>query len=537
MSNKQMKFKALAHAELKRGVDQIARAVAVTMGPTGRNVIVQKSFGNPSVTKDGVSVAKEVELPCPFENMGAKLVHQVAKKTADVAGDGTTAATVLAAAIFNGGLKFVAGAVNAVALQRGINLAATAASNALIEMAQKCKGRADLEKIATVSANHDAHLGKLIAEAIDRVGADGVVEVEEGKTADTTLEYVEGMSFDKGYLSPYFMTDPKKAECVLENPQILIHEKKISNLADLLPLLNKIAQSGKPLLIIAEEVENEALAALVVNRLRGVLQVCAVKAPGFGDRRKAMLGDIATLTGGTFIAEDLGRNLEDVALSELGTAKRVVISKEETVIVQGAGKKSDVTARAEQIKAMHDKSTSEYDREKLMERYAKLTSGVAVINVGAATEIALKETKDRVDDAIHATRAAAKEGYVPGGGVAYLRAIDAVTKARAKAEGDEKFGFDIVISAMRMPCWQIAQNSGVDGDVTVENILEGKGGYGYNAGIGEYQDLVKAGIIDPVLVTRTALQNAASIAGLMLTTDVLVTDLKDDADPVEDSIH
>jgi len=537
MSVKQMKFKANAQAELKRGVDQIAQAVAVTMGPTGRNVIVQKSFGSPTITKDGVSVAKEVDLPCPFENMGAKLVQQVAKKTADAAGDGTTAATVLAAAIFNGGLKYVASGANAVALQRGINNAATAAGAAITEMAEKCKGRADLEKIATVSANHDTHLGKLIAEAIDRVGADGVVEVEEGKTAETTLEYVEGMSFDKGYLSAYFMTDPKRAECTLENPMILIYEKKISNLADLLPLLNKIAQSGKPLLIIAEEVENEALAALVVNRLRGVLQVCAVKAPGFGDRRKAMLGDIATLTGGTFFAEDIGRNLEDVKLEELGTAKRVVISKEETVLVQGGGKKKDVEARAAQIQSQHDKSTSEYDREKLMERFAKLTSGVAVLNVGAATETALKEKKDRVDDAIHATRAAAKEGYVPGGGVAFLRAIEAVQKARGKADGDEKFGFDIVCGAMRMPCWQIASNAGVDGDVTVEKVLQGKGGFGYNAGNGEYQDLVKAGIIDPALVARTALQNAASVAGLMLTTDVLVTDLKDDAEPVEESIH
>ncbi len=537
MSVKQMKFKESAQAELKRGVDQIARAVAVTMGPAGRHVVVQKSFGSPNVTKDGVSVAKEVELPCPFENLGAKLVHQVAKKTADVAGDGTTAATVLAAAIFNGGLKYVASGANAVALQRGINNAASIAGEAITSMAEKCKGRADLEKIATVSANHDTHLGKLIAEAIDRVGAEGVVEVEEGKTAETTLEYVEGMSFDKGYLSPYFMTDPKRAECTLTNPLILIYEKKISNLADLLPLLNKVAQASKPLLIIAEEVENEALAALVVNRLRGVLQVCAVKAPGFGDRRKAMLGDIATLTGGTFFAEDIGRNLEDVKLEELGTAKRVVVSKDETVVVQGGGTKKEVEARSSQIKSQHDRSTSDYDREKLMERYAKLTSGVAVLNVGAATETALKEKKDRVDDAIHATRAAAKEGYVPGGGVAFIRAMETVAKARGKADGDEKFGFDIVANAMRTPCWQIAFNSGVDGDVTVEKVLEGKGGFGFNAATGEFQDLVKAGIIDPALVARTALQNAASVAGLMLTTDVLVTDLKDDAEPIEESTH
>ncbi|MFO0893605.1 MAG: chaperonin GroEL [Phycisphaerales bacterium] len=537
MATKQMKFHQAAQQKLKRGVDQIAHAVGVTMGPTGRNVAVQKSYGGPSVTKDGVSVAKEVELPCPFENMGAKMVHQVAKKTADVAGDGTTAATVLAAAIFNGGLKFVASGANTVALQRGINAAAGVAAEAIGEMAAKCRGRADLEKIATVSANHDSQLGALIAEAIDKVGHDGVVEVEEGKTADTTLDYVEGMAFDKGYLSPYFMTDPKKAECVLENPLILINEKKISNLADLLPLLNKVATSQKPLLIIAEEVENEALAALVVNRLRGVLNVCAVKAPGFGDRRKAMLGDIAVLTGGTFLSEDVGRNLSDVQLSELGSAKKIIVTKDDCTIVQGAGKKKDIEARAAQIRTLHEKSTSDYDREKLMERLAKLTGGVAVISVGAATETALKEKKDRVDDAIHATRAAAKEGYVPGGGVAFLRAIARVQESRRKADGDEKFGFDIVAEAMQAPCRQIAENAGHDGDLVVEKSLSGKDGWGFNASTGEYQDLVKAGIIDPALVAKTALQNAASVAGLMLTTDVLVTELKEDADPVEGSVH
>lgn len=537
MTTKQLNFRANAQHKLKRGVDQITQAVAVTMGPAGRNVVVQKSYGGPSITKDGVSVAKEVELPCPFENMGAKMVHQVAKKTADIAGDGTTAATVLAAAIFNGGLKFVASGANSVALQRGINAAASAASDAVIESAAKCKGRADLEKIATVSANHDAQLGALIAQAIDKVGASGVVEVEEGKTAETTLDYVEGMSFDKGYLSPYFMTDPKKAECVLENAIILIHEKKISNLADLLPLLNKVAVAQKPLLIIAEEVENEALAALVVNRLRGVLKVCAVKAPGFGDRRKAMLGDIAVLTGGTFIAEDLGRNLSDVELAELGTAKKIIVTKDDCVIVQGGGKKKDIDARAAQIQTMHDKSTSDYDREKFMERLAKLTGGVAVLSVGATTETAMKEKKDRVDDAIHATRAAAKEGYVAGGGVAFIRAIDAVEAARKGAKGDEKFGFDIVVEAMSKPCWQIAANSGTDGDLVVERVREGKGGFGFNASTGAYEDLIKAGIIDPALVVKTALLNAASVAGLMLTTDVLITELKDDTDPVAGSVH
>jgi len=407
MTTKQMKFDTAAQSEFRRGVEKLAEAVAVTMGPSGRNVVIQKSFGSPSVTKDGVSVAKEVDLPQPFENMGAKMVQQVAKKTADVAGDGTTAATVLARAIFVEGLRHVTVGANAVAVQRGINDAAEVAADAIREMAQKCKGKADLQKVATVSANHDAEIGELIAEAIDKVGADGVVEVEEGKANDTTLDYVEGMAFDKGYLSPYFMTDPKKAECVLENALILIHEKKISNLADLLPLLNKIATASKPLLIIAEEIENEALAALVVNRLRGVLNVCAVKAPGFGDRRKAMLGDIATLTGGTFFSEDLGRSLEEIDLKELGTAKRIIVTKDETTVIQGAGKKKDIDARAAQIKAQWEKSTSDYDREKLQERLAKLTGGVAIVSVGGATELAMKERKDRVDDALHATRAAA----------------------------------------------------------------------------------------------------------------------------------
>ena len=536
MSSKQMKFSTAAHAELKRGVDQIAKAVAVTMGPAGRNVIVQKSFGSPSVTKDGVSVAKEVELSEPFQNMGAKLVAQVAKKTADVAGDGTTAATVLAAAIFNGGLKFVATGANAVAIQRGINAAAKAAGDFITSASTKCKGKDDLAKVATVSANHDSEIGDLIAEAIHKVGANGVVEIEEGKTADTTLDYVEGMCFDKGYLSPYFMTDPKKAECVLENAYVLIYEKKISNLVDFLPLLNKIATSSKPLLVIAEEVENEALAALVVNRLRGVLQICAVKAPGFGDRRKAMLGDIATLTGGVFFAEDIGRNLADVELSELGTARRVVITKDECTIIEGAGKKAAIADRVSQIKSQHEKSTSDYDREKFMERLAKLTGGVAIDHVGAATEVSMKEKKDRVDDALHATRAAAKEGYVAGGGVAYLRAIAAINAARKDAEGDEVFGYDIVAEALRRPTWQIATNYGTDGDVVVEKILEGKGSFGFNASTGEYEDLIKAGIIDPALVAKTAIENAASIAGLMLTTDVLVTELKDETAATEGAI-
>ena len=535
-NTKQMKFTTAAQAELKKGVDAIARAVAVTMGPTGRNVVIAKGWGSPHVTKDGVTVAKEVELAEPFANMGARMVQQVAKKTADVAGDGTTAATVLAAAIFNGGLRYIATGANAVAVQRGINDAAEIACNSITESARKCAGKGDLVKVATVSANHDAAMGELIAEAIHKVGADGVVEVEEAKGYETTLDYVEGMSFDKGYISPYFMTDPKKAECVLENPYILIFEKKIGNLADLLPLLNKIATAQKPLLIIAEEVENEALAALVVNKLRGVLQVCAVKAPGFGDRRSAMLGDIAVLTAGTFLSNDTGRTLESIEMSELGRARKVIINKDETVMVEGAGKKKDIEARIGQIQAAYDRSTSDYDKEKLQERMAKLGGGVAIVNVGGATEMEMKERKDRVDDALHATRAAAKEGYVPGGGVSFLRAIEAVQALRSKAKGDERFGFDIVAEALRAPTRQIAQNAGVDGDLVCEKVLEGKGGYGYNAATEKYEDLVKAGIIDPALVSKTALTNAASVAGLMLTTDVLVTELKDETEPVNGAI-
>ncbi|MBY0111840.1 MAG: chaperonin GroEL [Phycisphaerales bacterium] len=531
MATKQLIFSDSALVEMKKGVDALADAVKCTMGPSGRHVVIEKTYGGPHVTKDGVSVSKEISLPAPFQSMGAKMVNEVAKKTADKAGDGTTAATVLAQAIFTEGLRHVTAGANPVLLQRGINNAAHAAADYIDSIAIKCKGREDYKKIATVSANHDASVGDLIAEAIDRVGAEGVVEVEEGKSATTTLDYVEGMQFDKGYLSPYFMTDPKTGECVLEDAYILIYEKKISNLPDLLPLLNKTVATGKPILLIAEEVENEALATLVVNRLRGTLKIAAVKAPGFGDRRKAMLGDIAVLTGGTFIAEDLGRSLESVELNELGRAKKIVITKDDTTIIEGAGKKSDIQARAAQIKSQHDKSTSDYDREKLMERLAKLTSGVAIINVGGATEIAMKSTKDLVDDALHATRAAAKEGYVPGGGVALLRAQDAILKGASKAKGDEKIGFDIVAKAVEACAMQIAENAGFDGDLVVEKVKEGgKGGasFGFNAATGEYTDLVKAGIIDPALVAKTALINAASVAGLMLTTDVLITDLKED---------
>jgi len=536
MSTKQMMFRDAGLLEMKQGVGRLSRAVKATMGPTGRNVILQKSFGGPTVTKDGVTVAKEVSLQEVFENMGAKMVQEVAKKTNDIAGDGTTSATVLAEAVFGEGIRHVAAGANPVHIQRGINKAAEAAAAAISDMARKCNGKADYQKVATVAANHDAEIGRIIAEAINKVGAEGVVEVEEGKTAETELDYVDGMAFDKGYLSPYFMTDPKTTECVLEDALVLVHEKKISNLNDFLPLLNKVAGSGKALLIIAEEVENEALAALVVNRLRGVLKVCAVKAPGFGDRRKALLGDIATVTGGTFFSEDLGRTLESIDLAELGAVKKAVVTKDDTTLIEGAGKKKDITARAEQIRAQIERSTSDYDKEKLQERLAKLTGGVAVIKVGAATETAMKEKKDRVDDALNATRAAAKEGYVPGGGVAYLRAQEAMEDGRKKVKGDEKVGFDIVFAALEAPLWQIATNSGADGDLVVEKVREQTGALGFNASTHQYTDMVKAGVIDPALVAKTALVNAASVAGLMLTTSVLVSELKDKADPEENAV-
>ncbi|MBK9187542.1 MAG: chaperonin GroEL [Phycisphaerales bacterium] len=535
MATKQIMFQDAALLEMKKGVDALADAVKCTMGPSGRHVVIEKSYGGPHITKDGVSVSKEVILPEPFQAMGAKMVNEVAKRTADKAGDGTTAATVLAQAIFTEGLRFVAAGANPVLLQRGINNAAGVVAGAIDAMAVKCKGKEDYKKVATVSANHDAEVGELIAEAIARVGADGVCEIEDGKTAHTTLDYVEGMQFDKGYLSPYFMTNPKTAECVLEDCYILIYEKKISNLPDLLPLLNKVVMAGKPVLLIAEEVENEALATLVVNRLRGTLKICAVKAPGFGDRRKAMLADIAVLTGGSFLSEDLGRTLESVELNELGRAKKIIVTKDDTTIIEGAGKKSDLKARADQIRAQHEKSTSDYDREKLMERLAKLTSGVAVISVGGATEIAMKERKDLVDDALKSTRAAAKDGYVAGGGVALLRTQEAIRAAAKKVKSeDERQGYEIVARAVEAPIKQIAQNAGYDGDLVAERVREGKGGnHGFNAATGEYTDLVKAGIIDAALVAKTALVNAASVAGLMLTTDVLITELKEETQAAE----
>jgi len=534
---KQMKFDQDAHTAIGRGISKLAAAVKVTMGPTGRNVILQKSFGSPRVTKDGVTVSKEIELPDPFENMGAKMVNQVASKTSDVAGDGTTTATVLAAAIYTEGLKMVTAGSDPMSLKRGIDKAVEAAVEAIANQSTKVKGKDEaIAQVATISANNDAETGKLIAEAIAKVGAEGVVTVEEGKGIATELKVVEGMQFDRGYISAYFMTNPNTLQAVLEEPYILIHEKKISNIRELVPLLEKVVQLGKPLLLIAEDVEGEALATLVVNKLRGVLNICAVKAPGFGDRRKAMLGDIATLTGGEVISEDLGVKLENVEVSQLGRARRVVVDKDNTTIVEGVGKKSEITARADQIRFQIEKTTSDYDREKLQERLAKLTGGVAVINAGAATETEMKEKKDLIEDAVHATRAAVAEGIVPGGGVVFIRAAEAVMKLRDKLTGDEKIGCEIVAKALEAPAKQIAENAGVDGAVIVEDIKEKSGKWGYNAATGEMVDMVKAGIIDPAKVSRSALQNAASVASLLLTTEVTITELKEDKKPVAGSV-
>ncbi|NLX13966.1 MAG: chaperonin GroEL [Phycisphaerales bacterium] len=528
---KQMMFEDQARREILEGLSQLAAAVKVTLGPTGRNVLLHKSFGSPRMTKDGVTVSKEIELPNPFQNMGAKMVNEVASKTSDVAGDGTTTATVLAEAIYREGLKNVTAGANPMALKRGIDMAVEAAVKHIMEQAVKVKGD-DIAKVGTISANGDEEIGKLLAEALEEVGTEGIVEIEEGKSMTTEKEVVEGMQFDKGYISPYFMTDPGTMECVMEDACILIFEKKISSLRELIPLLEKIAGSSRPLLIIAEDVEGEALAALVVNRLRGVLNVCAVKAPGFGDRRKNLLGDIAVLTGGELISEDVGMKLENVELAQLGRARKIVVDKDSCTLIEGAGKKADLTARCEQIRSMIEKTTSDYDREKLQERLAKLAGGVAIIRVGGATEIEVKERKDLVDDAFHATRAAVEEGVVAGGGVALLRAIEAVQKARDKARGEEKIGHDIVIRALQAPARQIIDNSGQDGAVVVAEIIERGGKIGYDARNNEFVDMFKAGIIDPAKVTRTALENAASVASLMLTTEVSMTDLKDDKEAV-----
>jgi chaperonin GroEL len=525
---KQLLFSDQARTRMLRGVEKLADAVAVTMGPTGRNVILQKSFGSPTVTKDGVTVSKEVELDDRFENMGAKLVNEVASKTSDIAGDGTTTATVLARAIFKEGLRNVAAGSNPTAIRRGIDKAVQAVVDHLQTLMKPVTSKEEIAQVGTISANNDKFIGNLLSEAMDKAGKDGVITVEEGKTAETTYEVVEGMQFDKGYLSPYFINRPTEMDCLLEDVLILIHEKKISNVRDLIPLLEKTSHSGKPLLIISEDVEGEALAMLVINKLRGVLNVCAVKAPGFGDRRKAMLGDIAILTGGTLISEDLGLKLENLTLDQLGRARQITVDREHTTIVEGAGKHEAVRSRVDQLRKQIETTDSDYDREKFQERLAKLSGGVAVISVGASTEAEMKQTKARVEDALHATRAAAEEGILPGGGVALLRSIEAVDKVRGAARGDEKIGVDIVRRALSSPIRQIADNSGVDGSVVADEVLQKPTNTGYDANNGKYVDMFKAGIIDPLKVVRTALQNAASIAALALTTETMITDLNKD---------
>ncbi|MEI8090255.1 MAG: chaperonin GroEL [Opitutaceae bacterium] len=523
MPAKQILFDEAARQKILRGVELLSRAVKVTLGPKGRNVVIDKKFGSPTVTKDGVTVAKEVELPDPYENMGAQMVKEVASKTSDSAGDGTTTATVLAEGIYREGLKNVTAGANPVYLKRGIDKAVEAAVTELARVSKKVSDREEIRQVATVSANWDATIGDIIADAMDKVGKDGTITVEEAKSIETTLDVVEGMQFDKGYLSPYFVTNAESQEVALEDAYVLIHEKKISNLQEMLPLLQTVAKTGKPLLIIAEEVEGEALAALVVNKIRGTLNVCAVKAPGFGDRRKAMLEDIAVLTGGKCITEDLGLKLENLTLADLGKVKRVVVDKENTTIVEGTGKSSDIQGRVKQIRRQIDETTSDYDREKLQERLAKLAGGIAVINVGAATEAEMKEKKARVEDALHATRAAVEEGIVAGGGVALLRTIKAIEAL--KLEGDEAFGAQIVRRAIEHPIRALCTNAGVDGGVVVKEVLSSKGNVGYNVATDKFEDLVKAGVVDPTKVTRTALQNAASIAGLLLTTECMITEI------------
>jgi chaperonin GroEL len=524
MAAKELGFDVEARAQLKAGVDKLARAVKVTLGPKGRNVVLDRKFGSPTVTKDGVSVAKEVELEDPIENMGAQMVKEVATKTSDVAGDGTTTATVLAQAIFGEGLKNVTAGTNPMGIRRGIDKAVAVVVDELKKLSMDTKGKKEIAQVGTISANNDEEVGNLIADAMEKVGKDGVITVEEAKGLETTLETVEGMQFDRGYLSPYFVTDPERMEAVLEDAMILIHDKKISSMKDLLPVLEKVAQTGKPLLIIAEDVEGEALATLVVNKLRGTLKVCAVKAPGFGDRRKAMLQDIAVLTGGQVISEEVGFKLENAVLSDLGSAKRIVIDKDNTTVVDGAGEEDKIQGRIEEIKVAIDKSTSDYDREKLQERLAKLAGGVAVINVGAATETEMKEKKALVEDALHATRAAVEEGIVPGGGVALLRAQAALDKMKLDRE-DEQIGVGILRRALEHPIRQIALNAGAEGSIVVEKVREEKNAnFGYNAQTDNYEDLVEAGVIDPTKVVRSALQNAASIAGLLLTTEAVVVE-------------
>ncbi len=528
MASKELLFSVDARAKLKKGVDQLAEAVKVTLGPKGRNVVIDKKFGSPTITKDGVTVAKEIELADPIENMGAQMVKEVATKTSDLAGDGTTTATVLAQAIYREGLKNVTAGANPMELKRGIDRAVELIVDELKRLSVTTTGKKEIAQVGAISANNDKEIGDLIAEAMEKVGKDGVITVEEAKGLDTTLETVDGMQFDRGYLSPYFVTDPEKMEAVLDAPYILIHDKKISAMKDLLPVLEKVAQAGKPLLLIAEDIEGEALATLVVNKLRGTLKVAAVKAPGFGDRRKEMLIDIAKLTGGKVVSEELGFKLENTVLADLGSAKRVTVDKDNTTIVDGKGKEGDVQGRIKEIRAAIEKSTSDYDREKLQERLAKLAGGVAVINVGAATETEMKEKKARVEDALHATRAAVEEGIVPGGGVALIRAQSALEKSKGLTE-DEKIGVDIVRRAIEEPIRAISINAGVEGSIVLAKVKESKDkNFGYNAATDTYEDLVKAGVIDPTKVTRTALQNAASIAALLLTTECVVVEKKEE---------
>ncbi len=520
--SKLIDYDTIARDKLKKGVDKLANAVKVTLGPKGRNVVIEKKFGSPTITKDGVTVAKEIELEDHFENIGAQMVKEVASKTSDDAGDGTTTATLIAQAIYREGLKNVTAGINPMALKRGIDMAVLAVSESIKGMSKPVSGKAEISQVGTISANGDRHIGDLIAEAMEKVGKDGVITVEEAKTAETTLEVVEGMQFDRGYVSPYFVTDPDSMEAVLDDPLILIHDKKISSMKDLLPVLEKVAQQGRPMLIIGEDVEGEALATLVVNKLRGTIKVAGVKAPGFGDRRKAMLEDIAVLTGGKVISEEVGFKLENALLSDLGSAKKVTIDKDNTTIVEGNGQKDAIKGRIAQLRKQIEDTTSDYDREKLQERLAKLAGGVAVINVGAATETEMKEKKARVEDALHATRAAVEEGIVPGGGVALLRSIPALDKIQATE--DEMVGVNIIRKALEEPIRQIAFNAGVESSVVVSKVKEKDGAYGYNAASDVYEDLIKTGVIDPTKVTRTALENAASIAGLLLTTEAVIAD-------------
>ncbi len=534
MSAKEIKYDSKAREAMRVGVDTLADAVKVTLGPKGRNVILDKSFGSPAITKDGVTVAKEIELEDKFENMGAQMVKEVASKTSDVAGDGTTTATLLAQAIYREGSKLVAAGSNPMAVKRGIEKGVEAVVKELKKISKPTKDHKEIAQVGTISANNDSTIGNIIAEAMEKVGKEGVITVEEAKSMETTLEVVEGMQFDRGYISPYFVTDPEKMEAVLNDPYILINEKKISNMKDLLPVLEQIAKMGRPLLIIAEEVEGEALATLVVNKLRGTLSCAAVKAPGFGDRRKAMLEDIAVLTGGQMISEDLGIKLENVSLKDMGTAKRITIDKDNTTIVDGGGEKSALEGRVKQIRAQIDETTSDYDREKLQERLAKLIGGVAVINVGAATETEMKEKKARVEDALNATRAAVEEGIVPGGGIALLRCLPAL--ANLKTEGEEALGVNIIRRALEEPVRQIANNAGFEGSVVVEKVKAEKAGFGFNAETGTYEDLMKAGVIDPTKVTRFALQNAASVASLLLTTEAMVAEKPKEKEPAMPSM-